>query len=108
MENNDEIIRSPQELADRLAKAILNKEAFAINATFNSQRGVRSVFFIGGKIDMAMIKAQVESLNAMIFAVQGKAVEADSLIKQTDGSDFEKHADGSFTLKFKPNDQATK
>jgi len=108
MENNEEIIRSPQELADRLAKAILNKEAFAINATFDSTRGVRSVFFIGGKVDMPMIKAQIESLNAMILAVQGKQVASDSMIKQNEAGSFEKHADGSFTLKFNPNDKSKK
>ena len=106
MENED-IVKNPKELADRLARAIANKEAFSINATFTTQDGqVSSVFFVGGKITSRDLVAHIESLNAMIKALNGQQVPAENFIKKTDKQTYEKHADGSFTLNLNPNDQA--
>lgn len=104
MENN-EIIRNPQELADRLAKAIKDGEAFTINATFDSSHGPRSVFFIGGRIEAPMINGHLESFNAMLKAIRGEVIKGDSIIHQKKNGSYEKNADGSFKLTFNQDEE---
>lgn len=104
MENN-EIIRNPQDLADRLAKAMKEGEAFTINATFDSPHGPRSVFFIGGKIEAPMINGHLESFNSMLQAIRGIPVKGDSIIHQKKNGSYEKKSDGSFKLTFNQDEK---
>lgn len=104
MENNE--IKNTQDLADRLAKAIIKKEAFTINATFTAEDGqTSSVFFVGGKLQTKDIVAHMESLDAMIKTINGHAVPSKSLTREKNGNSYTKNEDGSFKLTFKKNDQ---
>lgn len=104
MENED-IIKTPEDLAKKLLELIKSGEAFTINATFNSQRGIQSVFFIGGKLGLAMLNSHAESFNAMLETIRGNAVKADSFIRVKGGASYEKKEDGSFKLTFEKNDK---
>ena len=101
----DEIIRNSKELAERLEKAMKNGEAFSINATFDSSHGPRSVFFIGGRIEVPMIQAHLESFNSMLRAIRGEEIKGDSIIKQKKEGSYEKKSDGSFKLTFNQDEK---
>jgi len=103
----NEEIKNIKDLIEKLNSLLEKKEAFTINATFNSERGVRSVFFIGGKVNLTMLSAHAESFDAMIRTLEGKRVEAESIIKLKDGSTYEKREDGGFKFTFKQNGDTT-
>lgn len=101
MDNN---IKTLEDLIARLRQALTNNEPFAINASIDGQHGLKSVFFIGGKLNNRIINCQIESVTAMIKLANGEPIEADSMIRQSkSGSSYEKNKDGSITMKFKPN-----
>lgn len=109
MENlDDDTIRSVEDLAKKLLTLLQGKEAFTINVTFNSPRGIRSVFFIGGKPSVAMLGAHAESFDAMLKTIDGQKVEAESFITQKEKTNYEKNNDGSFKLTFKKNGEDKK
>lgn len=108
MENEEDLIRSLEELVKKLLTLKANNEAFTINVTFNSARGIRSVFFIGGKVNIAMLGAHAESFDAMLKTIDGHKVEAESFITKKQSGEYEKNADGSFKLTFKKNGEENK
>lgn len=101
MENE---IKNLKDLIDKLVRLTNENKPFTINATFKDERGISSVFFIGGKIDKTMIAAHAESFDALVKTFFGQVVKAESLIKYRQGQIYEQRADGSFKLTFKKNE----